>query len=169
MSLSTNPSAARKLAQALASGRRQVGSNGDGNASSANQEGLSPSPASQDSSTGKNFATGTNLSGYSTPDQGPFRCDHCKFYDANGSACSGPNVMKDPQVQKLGDGRAMVEPSACCSKDYTPSSSTTPGFTSIARPGTIGGSNPGSQPPGFNSNGPLQAPRTTLRSPGSVG
>lgn len=50
---------------------------------------------------------GTPMSGYVTPDLGPFQCDHCQHFQPP-SACNHPKVMNDPQVQ------GQVSPQGCC-------------------------------------------------------
>lgn len=50
---------------------------------------------------------GTPMSGYATPDKGPFQCDHCQHFQPP-SSCDHPQVTNDPQVQ------GQVAPAGCC-------------------------------------------------------
>jgi hypothetical protein len=57
---------------------------------------------------------GTDVTGYSLPQDGPFRCDHCGLFDEP-NLCDHPKVIADPDVPKSEDGsHALVKPDACC-------------------------------------------------------
>lgn len=50
---------------------------------------------------------GTQLSGYVTPDLGPFECENCQHFTAP-SSCSHPFVIADPEVN------GQVDAEGCC-------------------------------------------------------
>lgn len=64
--------------------------------------------------------TGTKAVGYARPEDGPFKCGNCVWYESGKRAviptgeCSHPKVMKDPELKKSGDGDAIVEADGCC-------------------------------------------------------
>jgi hypothetical protein len=125
--------------------------------------------------TSSDSGVGTKATGFVTAAELPpedRRCDRCKFM-VNGS-CTNKQVMNDPDIpdreQRLQpNGTIRVAPDECCNlveSKRKSISALTP--RQRAMPGTVGGTNPGSQPAGANSNGPLQPGRIPLRSPGSV-
>jgi hypothetical protein len=52
-------------------------------------------------------ASGTKMTGYCGPEDGPFECENCTYYQDPGQ-CSNPQVQRDPQV------RGKVDPEGCC-------------------------------------------------------
>ncbi len=68
---------------------------------------------------------GTKVSGLTREVNGPFRCDHCSFFDKAAGLpegydayCDSPLVALDPEVAGH-DGRKMVRDGECC-EDYEP-------------------------------------------------
>lgn len=59
-------------------------------------------------------APGSALTGLST--DGPFRCDHCEYFQD--SSCRHEKVMRDPELQvlKLLNGRIAVRGEWCCNE-----------------------------------------------------
>jgi hypothetical protein len=118
---------------------------------------------------------GTKSTGFVTAAELPpddRKCARCK-YMVNG-ACTNKQVMNDPDVPNREmrlrpNGTITVAPDECCNLvESSRKSITSLGPRQKAMAGTSGGTNPGSQPPGQNSNGPLQPGRLPLRSPGSL-
>lgn len=166
--IKSNPTQANKLLLALASGRPQPGSNGDGNASGANQEGVGeeaqPNVTPQLGAHPKPTYPPDHQAAMRVP-RGGSMCANCKFLAPDGANCTEQNFIRwngGPQLPAPAD--------QYCSDWYmlNPAPGGENGFRQVARPGVIGGTTKGSQPAGMGSNGPLQAPATTLRSPGSV-
>lgn len=53
--------------------------------------------------------SGSAATGYASPDEGPFECDNCQFFQAPGT-CNHPEVQNDPEVN------GEVDPEGCCNK-----------------------------------------------------
>jgi hypothetical protein len=64
--------------------------------------------------------TGTKASGYAGPEDGPFKCGNCVWYESGRNAslpsgeCAHPKVKADPQVPKSPDGDGIVNRDGCC-------------------------------------------------------
>lgn len=57
---------------------------------------------------------------YQPPQNGPFMCHHCHFFDRMTRCLSSeavPKILKQFPARKLPDGTARVEPGGCCD-DY---------------------------------------------------
>lgn len=118
---------------------------------------------------------GTKATGFVTAAELPPAdrlCGRCVFM--RGGSCHNKNVMADPDVpdrtmRLQPDGSIRVAPDECCNLVQSARQSIS-SRTQLdrARPGTVGGTNPGSQPAGEDSNGRLQPGRLPLRSPGSL-
>lgn len=176
MALRTNPSAARKLVLALASGRRQVGSNGDGNVSGPNAtegQGDTQLPVTTPAATGRNgkptYPPG-HLAGMPVP-KGGSMCANCKFLGTDMKSCTEPNFIGWDGPNKPSGSSTIPGPIDSYCSDWYMSKVMTPGlgFGSISRPGSLAGTQSGSQPAGAGSNAPLQAPATGGNAPGAVG
>lgn len=53
--------------------------------------------------------TGTQLSQYAGPADGPFKCSNCIHFDSSKKVCKHPTVKEDPEIPN-----ARVEPDGCC-------------------------------------------------------
>lgn len=69
----------------------------------------------------KLHGVGTKQSGYADPRHGPFECGNCiHFHSGSGSSmmdgfgsCDHPEVVADPEVERIGDGAAVQEMGCC--------------------------------------------------------
>lgn len=61
------------------------------------------------------LAVGTLVSGYSSPNLGPFKCSNCMHRDEGPPwHCEHPMVEADARVKHDSKGRALIEPESCC-------------------------------------------------------
>jgi hypothetical protein len=95
--------------------------------------------------------------------QGGSMCANCKYLGDDGASCTEENF-----VRWNGSPALPAPADEYCSDWYMPKENVSMPPRQLARPGMTGGTNPGSQPAGLNSNGPLQPGRLPLRSPGSL-
>ncbi len=58
--------------------------------------------------------SGTRATHYAPARMGPFRCDHCRFFERPESVCRERHVMADPDMPRDNLGRPIVEPGGCC-------------------------------------------------------
>lgn len=64
--------------------------------------------------------TGTKHSGYAGPEDGPFKCSNCVWFESGSAAsyspgeCEHPKVKADPDLAKAPDGDAIVSRDGCC-------------------------------------------------------
>ena len=64
--------------------------------------------------------TGTKHSGYAGPEDGPFRCGTCVWFESGKQAshapgeCEHPKVKADQDLKKSKDGDAIVDAGGCC-------------------------------------------------------
>lgn len=66
-----------------------------------------------------NQPIGTPSAGYAGAEDGPFMCGHCIHFKEVGEGgkegrCNHPKVIKDSQMKKDKDGKAIVEEGSCC-------------------------------------------------------
>jgi hypothetical protein len=154
---------------ALASGRPQPGSNGDGNASGANQEGVGleapPNVRPQMGTNAKPTYPPDHVPAMQVP-RGGSMCANCKYLAPDGANCTEQNFIR------WNGGPQLPAPADSYRSDWympNPAPGGENGFRQVSRPGQIGGMTKGSQPAGGGSNSPLQAPGTGMNAPGSVG
>ena len=58
---------------------------------------------------------GTKATGFTKKEWGPFLCINCVHSDREGVRCDHPEVIADPEVEKV-DGKAVIEPADCCNE-----------------------------------------------------
>lgn len=63
----------------------------------------------------KNASIGTKATGYTKKEWGPFLCINCVHSDREGIRCDHPEVIADPETEKI-DGKAVIEPADCCNE-----------------------------------------------------
>jgi len=57
---------------------------------------------------------GEKNTGYQGPKDGPFRCSACSYFNPSTDGCSGENMKKLSEREKLPSGDVLVEPQGCC-------------------------------------------------------
>jgi len=52
--------------------------------------------------------------GYQGPEDSPFKCKNCEYFESSDSSCKGKNMMKISKRPKTTEGRVKVSPEGCC-------------------------------------------------------
>jgi hypothetical protein len=52
--------------------------------------------------------------GYEGPDEGPFRCSNCEYFNPTTDGCRGENMKKLSTREKLPSGDVLVQPGGVC-------------------------------------------------------
>lgn len=52
--------------------------------------------------------------GYEGPEDGPFSCSTCEYFQEKDSSCGQKDFMKKSKREKTADGRVKVDPKGCC-------------------------------------------------------
>jgi hypothetical protein len=57
---------------------------------------------------------GERGTGYQGPDDGPFRCSNCEYFNSSTDGCSGEMMKKFSTRRRLPSGDVLVAPHGCC-------------------------------------------------------
>jgi transposase len=61
---------------------------------------------------------GEKGTGYAGPEDGPFRCSNCKYFNRQTDGCSNKAMKKLSKRPRLPSGDVQVDPNGCCIYEY---------------------------------------------------
>jgi hypothetical protein len=57
---------------------------------------------------------GEEETGYAGPEEGPFRCSNCEYFNVSTDGCSNKHMKKLSHREHLPSGDILVAPGGCC-------------------------------------------------------